>query len=156
MLNFGRYEKSLSTSKLTLDVGKVTQVTGFLIRGYIPGACVGGICEVYPMVGNKPFLAEVVGFKDREVLLMPLGEMRGIGLGSKIVLNSTQAVVKVGDGLLGRVIQHEYDHLDGIEFVEKITDLKRITSKEFYIKLIKPLPEVNTASLITIKEIEQL
>src|SRR3989344_1355834 len=52
------------------------------------------------------------------------------------------------DGILGRVIQHEYDHLDGIEFVEKIADLKRITSKEFYIKLIKPLPEVKQTSLI--------
>jgi len=60
------------------------------------------------------------------------------------------------DGILGRVIQHEYDHLDGIEFVEKITDLKRIMSKEFYIKLIKPLAKVKAACLITIKEAEQL
>src|SRR3989344_6399588 len=51
------------------------------------------------------------------------------------------------DGILGRVIQHEYDHLFGIEFVEKIKDkdLKRILSKEYYLKLIKPLPEVNQA-----------
>lgn len=56
------------------------------------------------------------------------------------------------DGILGRVMQHEYDHLDGIEFVEKIKDLKRITSKEFYIKLIKPLPEVKQSSIITVKE----
>lgn len=37
-------------------------------------------------------------------------------------------------GLLSRVIQHEYDHLDGIEFIEKITDIKKAMSSEEYIK----------------------
>lgn len=40
------------------------------------------------------------------------------------------------DGLLSRVIQHEYDHLDWIEFTEKITDIKKIMSSEEYIKRI--------------------
>ncbi len=39
-------------------------------------------------------------------------------------------------GLLSRVIQHEYDHLDGIEFTEKITDIKKIMSSEEYMKMI--------------------
>jgi peptide deformylase len=56
------------------------------------------------------------------------------------------------DGILGRVIQHEYDHLSGIEFTEKITDLKRIISKEFYISLIKPRPEVQKAGKINFVE----
>jgi peptide deformylase len=37
---------------------------------------------------------------------------------------------------LGRVIQHEYDHLDGIAFTEKITDMRKIMSSEEYIKRI--------------------
>lgn len=40
------------------------------------------------------------------------------------------------DGLLSRVIQHEYDHLNGIEFTEKITDIKKIMSSEEYKKRI--------------------
>lgn len=40
------------------------------------------------------------------------------------------------DGMLGRVIQHEYDHLDGIEFTEKITDIKLIMSSEEYKKMV--------------------
>lgn len=102
--NMNRYLKSLDATGITREVGKVTQVTGFLIRGFIPGAVVGGLCEIYPMTDSKPFLAEVVGFRDRQVLLMPLGDMQGVGLGSKIVLLKTQAGVKVGDNLLGRVI----------------------------------------------------
>ncbi len=38
------------------------------------------------------------------------------------------------DGLLSRVIQHEYDHLNGIEFIDKIADIKKALSSEEYIK----------------------
>lgn len=41
------------------------------------------------------------------------------------------------EGLLARVIQHEYDHLVGIEFVEKICDMKKIMSKSEYIKMVE-------------------
>ncbi len=43
--------------------------------------------------------------------------------------------LKVG-GLLSRVIQHEYDHLDGIEFTEKITDMRKIMSRGEYLKMM--------------------
>jgi peptide deformylase len=43
------------------------------------------------------------------------------------------------DGMLARVIQHEYDHLDGIEFTEKITDMRKIMSVEEYRKMAKRL-----------------
>ncbi|MCK4745129.1 peptide deformylase [Candidatus Parcubacteria bacterium] len=41
------------------------------------------------------------------------------------------------DGLLCRVIQHEYDHLDGVEFTDKLTDIRKIMSFEEYVKRIK-------------------
>lgn len=103
-LDLNRYRKAFDSANLTRDVGKVTQLTGSLIQGFVPGACVGSICEVHPMVGRTPFLAEVVGFKDRNVLLMPLGDMQGVGMGSKIVLLRYQASVRVGPELMGRVI----------------------------------------------------
>lgn len=55
------------------------------------------------------------------------------------------------DGILSRVIQHEYDHLAAIEFTEKITDYKELTSREFYMKNIKKSLKQNRASAITIK-----
>jgi peptide deformylase len=60
------------------------------------------------------------------------------------------------DGILGRVIQHEYDHLIGIEFVEKISDYSKIMSRDYYIQFIKPLPETSTNSHINIKEYKKL
>lgn len=103
-LNLGKYEKVLELAQLTRDIGKVTQVTGFLISGFIPEVSVGSVCEIFPNSGAPSFLAEVVGFKDREVLLMPLGEMRGLGLGSTILVRRHLATVPVGESQLGRVI----------------------------------------------------
>lgn len=48
--------------------------------------------------------------------------------------NGNRFELKAG-GMLSRVIQHEYDHLDGIEFTEKITDMRKIMSSEEYKKM---------------------
>lgn len=57
----------------------------------------------------------------------------------------------VCDGILARVIQHEYDHLDGIEFIEKVTDLRELKNADFYIKDIKGSKKQVEASIITKK-----
>ena len=112
-LNLTKYERALETAQLTRDIGKVTQVTGFLICGFIPEVSVGTVCEIFPNSAAPSFLAEVVGFKDREVLLMPLGEMRGLGLGSTILVRRNMATVGVGDALLGRVVNGMGQAIDG-------------------------------------------
>jgi flagellum-specific ATP synthase len=112
-LNLGKYERALTTAQLSRDIGKVTHVTGFLICGFIPEVSVGSICEIYPNSGAPSFLAEVVGFRDREVLLMPLGEMRGLGLGSTILVRRNLAVIGVSDALLGRVVNGMGEPIDG-------------------------------------------
>lgn len=55
------------------------------------------------------------------------------------------------DGILARVIQHEYDHMLGIEFTEKISDYKKMMAAEFYRERIKLLPGYVQASMITKK-----
>jgi flagellum-specific ATP synthase len=112
-LNLTKYERALETAQLTRDIGKVTHVTGFLIGGYIPEVSVGSVCEIFPNSGAPSFLGEVVGFRDREVLLMPLGEMRGLGLGSTILVRRNLASISVGDDLLGRVVNGLCEPIDG-------------------------------------------
>lgn len=122
-LNLTKYERALDTAQLTRDIGKVTQVTGFLICGFIPEVSVGTVCEIFPNSAAPSFLAEVVGFKDREVLLMPLGEMRGLGLGSTILVRRNMATVGVGDALLGRVVNGMGQAIDGkgdLYFTEEV------------------------------------
>src|ERR1700743_584906 len=104
VLNFEKYDRALTEAILTKDIGKVIEVTGLLIKAYVPGCSLGSICEIYSLNNQRNFLAEVVGFKGQEVLLMALGSMQGVGLGSKVVLLKSRATVSVGEGLLGRVI----------------------------------------------------
>ena len=52
-------------------------------------------------------------------------------------------------GFYARIVQHEYDHLSGTEFIEKIADYRKLMSSDFYIKEIKNLPQQIQASHIT-------
>lgn len=83
--------------------GKVTQVVGLVIEGYCPETSVGAICEIRPK-DSAPIPAEVVGFRDNKTLLMPLGDLRGVGLDSLITVRRDKASLQVGAGLLGRII----------------------------------------------------
>lgn len=103
-IDFEKYADLVSTVHLTKDSGKVTEVNGMIIRGVLPGASVGSICEITPTGADRSFLAEVVGFKDKNVLMMPLSDMRGVALGSKIVLSRQIATVRASEELLGRVV----------------------------------------------------
>ncbi len=84
--------------------GKVTKIIGLVIEGYCPQASIGSLCQITPLTGSEDIFAELVGFKDRKALLMPLGDLRGLGPGSLIRVVKTSATVKVGNTLLGRVI----------------------------------------------------
>lgn len=84
--------------------GKVIQIVGLIVEGYCPTATVGTLCQLIPLGGGEPVPAEVVGFRDSRALLMPLGELRGLGPGSLIQVVRDSATLPVGDHLLGRVL----------------------------------------------------
>ena len=84
--------------------GRVSQVLGLLVEGEGPAASVGDMCEIWPEDGSARIKAEVVGFRDKTLLLMPLGSLHGIHPGSLIVSKGRPEGVPVGDALLGRVI----------------------------------------------------
>ena len=84
--------------------GKVIRVVGIVIEGHGPGSAVGDLCNIYPRLGGDPICAEVVGFQDNRIFLMPVGQINGIGPGCKIVDLRSKPLVKVGPGMLGRII----------------------------------------------------
>jgi flagellum-specific ATP synthase len=94
--------------------GKVTKIVGLVIAGYCPEVSVGSLCEVTPLNGAPPVFAEVVGFRESQALLMPLGELRGLGPGSLIRVCRGKTSIKVGPELLGRVIDAMENPLDGL------------------------------------------
>ena len=60
------------------------------------------------------------------------------------------------DGILARVIQHEYDHLNGMEFVDRMENINDLRDRDYYIKNIKDRLETIEASIITKKELKEL
>jgi flagellum-specific ATP synthase len=93
--------------------GKVNQVVGLVIEGKGPISSVGDTALIYPIDNTPPIDAEVVGFKDSKTLLMPLGDLRGVGIGSRILSRRKTVDALVGDGLLGRVIDGLGNPMDG-------------------------------------------
>ncbi|HIJ94438.1 MAG TPA: FliI/YscN family ATPase [Desulfuromonadales bacterium] len=102
-LSLHKYRAAINASKPVKLHGKVTQVVGLVIEGYCPDTSVGAICEIHPLAGD-PIPAEVVGFRNNKTLLMPLGELRGVGLDSLITVRRDNASLGVGPLMLGRVI----------------------------------------------------
>ncbi|MCT4606719.1 MAG: flagellar protein export ATPase FliI [Marinisporobacter sp.] len=123
MLNLEKYIYALKDVNLIKYSGKVSQVVGLTIESLGPAVKLGELCYIYPLKGIAPIKAEVVGFKDEKVLLMPLGEMDGIGPGSKVVATGELLSVNVGDELLGRI-------LDGLG--NPIDDGGRLTTTKKY------------------------
>jgi len=93
--------------------GQVTQVVGLVIEGRGPVSSVGDVVVIYPVDSTTAIEAEVVGFRDKRTLLMPLGELRGIAIGSKIVSKKRTTRAPAGKALLGRVIDGLGNPIDG-------------------------------------------
>ncbi len=83
--------------------GKVSRVVGLTIESEGPDVSIGNCCKINTR-DNKSVLAEVVGFKDKKILLMPYGDIDGVGLGNTVEGFDYPLGVKVSDQLLGRVL----------------------------------------------------
>jgi len=92
--------------------GSVVQSIGIVIESEGPPGRVGELCEVAAGDGER-VPAEVVGFRDRRLLMMPLGETRRIGPGSQVVATGRPMTVAVGEGMLGRVFDGLGEPMDG-------------------------------------------
>ena len=111
-LNLSKYRAAVESINPIRLHGKVTQVVGLVIEGYCPDTSVGAICQIWPQEGET-ILAEVVGFRNNKTLLMPLGEIRGVGLDSLITVKRDNASMGVGPLMLGRVIDGLGNPIDG-------------------------------------------
>lgn len=104
--------------------GSVLQSIGLVIEATCPGVFVGELCRINPVEGHKKVLAEVVGFKEGKVLLMPYEKVRGITHGSLVEATGEVAVAKVDEQMLGRVVDAFGEPLDDngtIHFTEQLS-----------------------------------
>jgi len=111
--DINRYLMLLDQASLIKATGKVTKVVGLVTESLGPSSHLGSVCEIYPQGSNRKVKAEVLGFRDNKVLLMPLEDIRGISPGSLVVAGKQKACIGVGDKLLGRVIDGNGNPIDG-------------------------------------------
>ncbi len=100
--SFDKLLNHLEDVELTTVHGRITEVIGMLIRAVVPQVKMGEVCLIKRE--GEPLAAEVVGFTRDEVLLSPLGDMKGIGPSSEVIPMRMPMHIKVGPHLLGRVL----------------------------------------------------
>ena len=112
-LDLTKFHTCLDSTCAIRAVGRVTNVIGLVIEAHGPVSCLGTVCDIYTTDKNMPVTAEVSGFNNNKVLLMPLEDIHGIAPGCRVVARRQRAVLPVGLGLLGRVIDGLGRPIDG-------------------------------------------
>lgn len=107
------WQQRLQTVDALSYAGRVLEVIGLTIESDGPGVSIGDLCYI-SSEGHGLTMGEVVGFREERVLLMPLGEMNGIGPGSEVIEAGGTLEIKVGMGLLGRVLDGLGNPIDGL------------------------------------------
>lgn len=93
--------------------GRVVQLIGLVIESEGPHAAVGEVCLIQSDSKDEPTYAEVVGFRNNRLLLMPLGDVHGIHPGSEVISTGKPLSILVGESLKGRVINSLGNPIDG-------------------------------------------
>ena len=112
--------------------GKVVKVVGLTIESVGPKARMGDLCKIYPNEKEEEYvIAEVVGFQDSRLILMPVDSVEGVGTGCIVENTGHPLTVPVGDELLGHMV-------DGIG---RPTDAEGLTfDKEYPVEALPPDP----------------
>ncbi len=111
---FKSLSQKVQQARLYDEAGKITKTLGLVYEAYLPGASVGSLVEI--TVNERTGLAcdaEVIGFRDQRVYLMPLTEVSGVHKDSSVRIKKLEYKINCGDFLLGRVIDARGVPIDG-------------------------------------------
>ncbi len=131
MMKLNQLNNIVNNTKTVERIGIITEIIGLTIVSDGPASSIGDLCHI--ILPDSVILAEVVGFRKENVLLMPLGSIEGLCAGAKVINTGSNMKVKVSESLLGRV-------LDGLG--NPIDDKGEIIADEFYptnAEIINPL-----------------
>ncbi|NLI15367.1 MAG: FliI/YscN family ATPase [candidate division Zixibacteria bacterium] len=106
-----RFKNIINSAQIINQTGVVTRVVGIVIEATGPALRVGDQVTISTGKGAVP--GEVVGFRDGHIFIMPLGEMVGIGPGALVSAEGKPLIARVGQELLGRVLNGLGNPIDG-------------------------------------------
>jgi len=119
-LNFEYLLSKIPDINYTYSEGVVKNVIGLTIEVQGITAFVGEVCKIYN-ISNEEISCEVVGFRDKDVILMPLGELVGISPGCRVVPTGSPLSVKCTEELFGKVLDGLGNPLSGAEITKYTT-----------------------------------
>ena len=108
----GRLKTRALQESAERSVGRVSRIVGLTVESAGPRARLGDRAEIEAEEGSLP--AEVVGFRDGRVLLMPLGDARRVAPGARVTADGRPFTVRVGKNLLGRTVDGLGLPIDGL------------------------------------------
>ena len=120
-IDLKKYNSFIEKTDFVKKTGRVNRVIGLVLEGNGPAVSVGSVCTIYPN-NRPPVQAQVIGFRDKNTLLMPLGEMIGIEPGSVIESMDEYPTYKVGNALIGRIIDGNGLPIDGKGPISAMTE----------------------------------
>lgn len=112
-IDFSKYYQAIERADLVKVIGKVIQVVGLIIEAQVQGVSIGDLCTIERGRMEDVAFAEIVGFREGRVLLMPLGSTSGISPGAQVVAAGRPLDVKVTPNILGRVLGGLGEPIDG-------------------------------------------
>jgi flagellum-specific ATP synthase len=112
-LNVAGLKNRLAQAGSSIKSGTVYQVRGLVIEANGPNLAIGDMCRVETRDNAAGVLAEVVGFSDHRMLLMPLDDMHRVGPGATVTAVVHEGAIPVGPELLGRIINGMGKPIDG-------------------------------------------
>jgi len=104
LIDISKYLEQIDRACPVQVKGRVKEVIGLVVKATVPEVWVGELCLIHSPRSRVPVKAEVVGFHEGDVLLMPLGDLMNIGPQSEVIPTGNCLTVQVGEGLLGRVL----------------------------------------------------
>jgi flagellum-specific ATP synthase len=113
MLDLQEIRTQLNHAEPCVLAGRVTRASGIVVEAALPQVAVGTSCEIHA-AGGRIVAAEVVGFAGSQAILMPFGDVRGIGEGCPVIPRASAGEIVVGEALLGRVVNAAMQPLDGM------------------------------------------
>lgn len=111
LIDLKRLRRAIETAELVTFAGRVTRASGITVEATLPVVAVGTACEIRAQ--GRTIAAEVVGFTGDRALLIPFGDVQGIGAGCPVVPRRSASEISVGPGLLGRVVDPAMKPMDG-------------------------------------------
>ncbi|MBU0769764.1 MAG: FliI/YscN family ATPase [Proteobacteria bacterium] len=111
-IQWDKYQEALQSCQPINMEGKIVKVAGIVAEANGPGMSIGSLCCIKNSSGQN-MQAEVIGFNDKKVIVMPFGEMRGIEPGSRIVDINKSPTIEVGEAYLSRIVDGLGHPIDG-------------------------------------------